>query len=783
MARIILRDGRVAELRPPQDTPADRQRLRELFRQASPDSLYFRFFHVVSELSPKELERMMALGQDDGYSLVAVTQDRILAIGNYVATGAGTAEVAFFVDDRVQGRGLGTLLLEHLAHHAWLKGFRQFEAFVLRENHRMLKVFRSSGFELHQQWAEGVLRLVLPLGETERVRALQDTRDKLATAASLHPFFEPQTVAVVGASRDPHRLGHLVLRHLLEGEFRGTVYPVNPSAHSVAAVLAYPSVKHVPEPVDLAVIIVPAAGVMPVIEECITAGVKAVVVISSGFSETGQEGGRFLEEQMTRALRQAGIRLLGPNCLGLLNNHPDVMLNASFAPRLPPRGTMAIASHSGALGIAILDYAGRIGTGISSFASMGNKADVSGNDLLQYWEDDPSTGIVALYLESFGNPRKFSRIARRVTRQKPVLVVKSARTREGDAPVDALFRQTGIIRADTLEELFDVAALLSHQPLPRGRRVAVVTNTAAAALVTVDALQATGLSLARPPLDLGFDALADGYRCALPPVLRDPEVDAVIVLFIPVGISDEAAVSQAIEETVREYREEVDEEHAKPVVANFLVTDDTIIRYIKAGPSQIPVYRFPESAVRALARVARYAEYRRQRAGRIPDLPGIEPARARNLAAESLSHGTVDESRAARILEALGISCAIQTAGLPFPQIRISLMSDPLFGPLLSARLWGSRSLESDDDRHRSEPILRIVPLTDLDALMMATRIVGGTGLDDREDALQDLLLRLSRLAEEVPEIHQLTLALVPAPDSGWIAQDLHLEVAPALMA
>ncbi len=776
MARIILRDGRIAELRPPEDSPADRERLMRLFREASPDSLYFRFFHMVSELSPAELERMMAIGRDDSYSLVAVAQDRILAIGTYAMSGPGTAESAFFVDDRVQGRGLGTLLLEHLAHHAWLRGYRQFEAFVLGDNQRMLTVFRSSGFEIHQEWADGVIRLILPLGETERVRAMQDTRDKLATAASLHTFFEPQTVAVIGASRDPQRLGHMVLRHILEAGFQGTVYPVNPSARSVAAVKAYPSISDVPEPVDLAIIVVPALGVPPVIRECIAAGVKAVVVTSSGFSETGQPEGVEIENAMTQALREAGTRLLGPNCLGLLNTHHAIHLNASFAPGLPPHGSVAIASHSGALGIAILDYATRTGAGVSSFASMGNKADVSGNDLLQYWEDDPDTTMVLLYLESFGNPRKFSRIARRVTRRKPVLVVKSARSPDSDVPVDALFRQTGIIRADTLEELFDVVALIAHQPLPPGRRVAVVTNASGAEVVTIDALVAMGLTLACPPINLGFDALADRYRTALPPLLRDLTIDAVIVLFIPVGISEESSVSEAISESVRQYREEVPEEHAKPVIANFLMTDDLTIRYIEAGDTKIPVYRFPESAVRALARAARYAEYRRQPIGRIPDLTRADTTHARAIATETLSHPTVADQYAQAILTAMGIACGTPGA-LSSWSIHISVTPDRLFGPLMSVRLQHARVSDDAVPSSDFQPIARIIPLTDLDALTMVARIIGDSDLKDYQDSLQDILLRISRLVEEVPEVSRIDLVLSPSADTTWLAADVRITV------
>lgn len=776
MARIILRDGRVAELRKPQNTPAERQRLRNLFRGASADSLYFRFFHVVSELQDSELDRMLSLGGSNNYSLVADAGDNLLAIGNYVLISPDSAEVAFFVDDQLQGKGLGTLLLEHLAQHAWITGIKRFEAYVLRDNHRMIQVFRNSGFEISQEWDEGTLHLVLPISMTERTRALQDVRSKLATAASLLPFFEPKTVAVVGASRDTHRLGHLLLRHVIDGGYRGTVFPVNPSARSVASVKAYASVKQIPDPIDLALIVVPAPHVLPVIDDCIKSRVKAVLIASSGFADAGIEG-QILQDQIARRLRQAGIRLLGPSCLGLVNNDPSLQLNASFAPRLPLYGSTAIASHSGALGIAILEYAHRIQLGVSSFASMGNKADVSGNDLLQYWEDDPHTDMIMLYLESFGNPRKFSRIARRITRHKPILAVKSARSE--DAPVDALFRQTGIIRADTLEELFDVAALLSSQPFPRGRRVAVVTNTTAAAVITVDTLRSTGLQLARDPIDLGYEALADGYRSAVPEALNDPDIDAVIVLFVPVGLSETNSVSHALREALAEYHSQVAPDDRKPVVANFLMTDDRIIQYIETASTRVPVFRFPESAVRALARVARYAEYRREPLGRLPDVPGFNPDSCRSIAAQGLGGPWLDRSSIGMLLEHAGIpwsAPAPHSEGLD--RISLTVSHDSLFGPLLTVRTRPSEDVDEVSKAPRE--FIRLIPLTDLDARHVASSLAKSlyrTWADKSTDIFTELLLRFSLLADAVPEIAFLEWKTSIKGDTWWHRADVKVRV------
>ncbi|MDI3326952.1 MAG: GNAT family N-acetyltransferase [Alicyclobacillaceae bacterium] len=776
MTRVILRDGRAAEFRVAENTDRDREIIRALFRSASPESLYFRFFHVVREVSEDVIDRMVRADGIRDVTLLCMAGEEALGIGTYNWVDEERAEVAFLVNDRVHGRGIGTLLLEHLADIAWKNGYKYFEAYVLRENEKMLNVFLSSGYEIRSEQQSGTVHLVLKLAQTERTRALQETREKLAVAASLAPFFHPRTVAVVGASRDPVGLGHILFRHIVEAGFQGVAYPVNPSARSVAGVRAYPSIREIPEPVDLAVVAVPASQVPRVIEDCAGAGVRSVIVISSGLSGAEGEDAQNRAE-IARRLRSAGARLLGPNSLGLINTSPSVRLNASFVPRFPLRGKLAVASHSGALGIAILEYASRMGIGISSFASMGHKGDISGNDLLQYWEDDHETEIIALYLESFGNPRKFSRIARRITQHKPIVAVKGARTERGasvsptgsavpparDFLVEALFRQTGIIRVNTLQELFDVTALLGFSPLPEGNRVAIVTNTAGGAVMAVDALQNEGLRLAGAPTDLGTVALAEGYRKVLPEVLRDPEVDAVLVLFTPVGFSDDREVAQAVAEAVREAAQGEGPSGAKPVVANFLMTEDNFVRFIEAGDRRIPVYPFPEQAVRALAKVVEYAHYRRNPRGRIPDLPDADPDAARRVirrhcpdaagraeGTEWLPAGVCEE-----VLRAMGIRTSGAAGESPGEVVRLTVTAelDPLFGMILLV------------ERPPAASAVRITPLTDLDSREVLERVAGGaaTGCG----AAADLLLRVSRLVEEVYEITKLVLKDVEVSGSG----------------
>jgi acyl-CoA synthetase (NDP forming)/GNAT superfamily N-acetyltransferase len=772
MSRVILRDGHVAELRPVQNNDVDREIIRHLFKKASPESLYFRFFHAVREVSDDVIYGMTAPDWHNNLSLVCMAGEEALGIGSYTRLNDARAEVALLVDDRLHGKGIGTLLLEQLAQAAWRYGFKQFEAYVLSDNRKMMQVFQSSGYEVIRQRQSNMFQLVLPLASTERSLALRDTREKLATAASVMPFFEPHSVAVVGASRDSNRLGHLLFRNILDGGYRGTVYPVNPSAHSVAAVKAYDSLEAIPESIDLAIIVVPSWQVLPIIEDCIHAHARAVMVISAGFSETGTDEGLELEQRIVQRLRDSGCRLIGPNCLGLINASPSIRLNASFAPNLASTGKMAIASQSGALGIAIMEYADKIGVGVSSFVSTGNKADVSSNDLLQYWEDDPETKIIVLYLESFGNPRKFSRIARRIGRTKPILAVKSARTPAGvavsearlaalaaqDQTVEALFRQTGIIRLDTLQEVFDVAALLTSAPLPKGRRVAIVTNTAGGAVMTVDALLRDGLDFIGPPVDLGFEALAEGYREVLPHVLRDPQVDAVIVLFSPVGVSEEHLVSRAIADALAEVFDDTSMTEAetnrmprKPVVGNFLMTGDYTVRYIDSPVQRIPVYPFPEQAVHALAKITNYAEFQSQIVGRIPDLPNIDCAEARVLARQHVQPEEcwLSSQVSADVITSVGIKVDIpdDDAVITPPLLILTIDPDPLFGPLVTLA-W----METDAVSPRQRAI-RITPLTDLDAKEMTDAVLG-EAIDARiHQQLIELLLRLSRLIEEVPEI------------------------------
>ncbi|HEX6972099.1 MAG TPA: acetate--CoA ligase family protein [Limnochordia bacterium] len=477
----------------------------------------------------------------------------------------------------------------------------------------------------------------------------------------MRAFFAPRSVAVIGASRDPASIGNRILQALVTHHFNGPVYPVNPNATVVSSIRAYASIEEVPEPVDLAVIVVPRPAVLPVVDQCAACGVRALLVITAGFAETGPEG-QTLQAELVDKARRHGMRMIGPNCLGLLNTDPSVRLNASFSPVFPPQGKVAMSSQSGALGLAILSYASEMGLGLSTFVSVGNAADVSGNDLLEYWEDDPNTEIILLYLESFGDPRRFAPLARRVARKKPIIAVKGGRTKAGrraagshtaalatnDLAVDALFEQTGVIRAATLEEMFDLAFVLAHQPLPPGGRVAVLTNAGGPAILCTDACEGAGLtvpelsartqsrlaaflppsaSLANP-VDMIASAGPEHYRQAIATLLADPDVDALIVLYIPVGLADSEAVRAAVREGIAAGREAGGRQ--KTVLACFMTEGESEQR-LHFEEETIPTFHFPEAAAQALGRIARFARWRQTPEGRAPHFPDVDPERARQI--------------------------------------------------------------------------------------------------------------------------------------------------------
>ena len=662
-AHVALRDGSTVHVRPVRSE--DREAIRAFLETVSRESIAFRFFG----LPQPEWIVNWSLDVDyvDRFALVAETGDppAIVAHAAYIRESPDRAEVAFLVADAWQSRGISTILLAHLAALAEHQGIATLTAEVLPANHRMVQVFRESGFPVDLRATADAISLELPTSLSPAGLARFEERERLAAVAALRSFLEPRSVAVIGASRRRGTVGGEILRNLLAAEFTGAVYAVNPHSEVVQSLPAYPSVSAIGAPIELAVVVVPADDVLAVARDCAAAGVRALLVISSGFAETGEAGAE-RQRELLAICRQSGMRVIGPNCLGVLNTAPTVGLNATFAPTPARPGSVGFMSQSGGLGIAIIEAASRLGIGLSSFVSVGNKADLSGNDMLCYWEQDPSTEVALLYLESFGNPRKFARIARRFARHKPLLAVKSGRSSAGaratsshtgallsasDVTVDALFTQAGVIRADTLHELFAVASLLTTQPLPRGDRVAIVTNAGGPGIMCADACQADGVDVpelsgevqgrlleflpagasARNPIDMIATASADQYRRTLQTLIELDACDAILAIFVPPLVTDAVDVARAI-------REAAEGEPGVPIAAVFMSSQGPPVELADHGV-RVPGYEFPEDAARAVALAAKHGRWRAQPEAPAPALADTRPAQAAAVISAGLARG------------------------------------------------------------------------------------------------------------------------------------------------
>ncbi|SOB81773.1 bifunctional acetate--CoA ligase family protein/GNAT family N-acetyltransferase [Streptomyces sp. 1331.2] len=903
-ADILLRDGGTARIRP--ITPADAGRLVEFYEQVSDQSKYFRFFAPYPRLSDKDVRRFTHHDFVNRVGLAVVVRDRFIATVRYDRIDAegrpsdtGTdAEVAFLVQDAHQGRGVASALLEHIAAVAQERGIRRFQAEVLPENRKMVKVFTDAGYTQHRSFADGVVHLEFDLEQTERSLAVMRAREHRAEARSVQRLLTPRSVAVLGVSRNPQTVGRAILRDLLgSAPAERPVHAVNrnaPPGTELDGVPVHRSILDIPGPVDLAVIAVPESAVPAAVAECGAHGVRGLVVVTAGYAETGPEG-RDRQRALVRQARAAGMRVIGPNAFGLINTDPEYPLNASLAPRLPGRGAFGIFCQSGAIGVALLEAAHRRGLGVSSFASVGNRSDVSGNDFLQYWAEDEATGVVLLYLESFGNPRKFTRIARRLAAVKPIVVVKGARhtgslppghavpaTATGlrDATVDALFEQAGVIRVATITELYDTGELLALQPLPPGDRVAVVGNSDSLGLLTYDALLSAGLR-PRTPVDLTTAATGENFRIALDVALADPAVDAVIAVAIPpIGTSahafmggrltgeDDPAMGSDDPEIAAALLEagERAKELGKPLVLAHLALTDLPTRL---RPGGIPAYPAPERAVHALAHAVHYAQWRRRTAeaeetARVPELDRIDEPGARTLVAAALSTRTATAARtqpggaritlsdaeARELLARYGVdvsptlpapdeaTAVAAAASLGYPvalkataphlrhrpdlgSVRLDLTGeeglrrahreldallggaaqaelvvqrlaprgvdtvigatvDPAVGAILSFGLAGAPAELLGDTAHR------LVPATDQDVaglireVRAAPLLFGWRGAEAVDTgALEELLLRVSQLVDDVPEIASVDLEPVVVAPHGLAILGARVRVAP----
>ncbi|KOX34566.1 acyl-CoA synthetase [Streptomyces sp. NRRL F-4707] len=909
-ADVVLRDGGTARIRP--ITVDDAERLVSFYEQVSDESKYYRFFAPYPRLSAKDVHRFthhdfvdrVGLAATIGGEFIAtVRYDRIGPGGTPAAAPADEAEVAFLVQDAHQGRGVASALLEHIAAVARERGIRRFAAEVLPANTKMIKVFMDAGYTQKRSFEDGVVRLEFGLEPTDRSLAVQYAREHRAEARSVQRLLQPGSVAVVGTGRTPGGVGRSLLGNIRDAGYTGRLYAVNRAfpedLKELGGVPACRSVRDIDGSVDLAVVTVPAAHVPDVVAECGEHGVQGLVVITAGYADSGPDG-RERQRALVRQARSYGMRVIGPNAFGIINTSPDVRLNASLAPEMPRPGRIGLFAQSGAIGIALLSRLHRRGggvtghTGVSTFVSSGNRADVSGNDVLQYWYDDPETDVALMYLESIGNPRKFTRLARRTAAAKPLVVVQGARhggvapqghavraTRLPHATVSALLRQAGVIRVDTITDLVDAGLLLARQPLPTGPRVAILGNSESLGLLTYDACLSEGLR-PQPPLDLTTAASADDFHAALSRALADDTCDAVVVTAIPT-VGEGAAGAAALAEALRSAAAAVP---TKPVLVVHVelgglaeALSAAASTAPQAGPERagdagpaapaqqppavrapagthlIPAYPAAERAVRALGEAVAYARWRREAAdpGKVPEYEDIDEKGAAEQIADHLARGqglTLGTRETCELLGTYGIhvhralpaptpedaASAARTLGYPValkataPHLRhradlggvrldladeeqlrrayaeltelfgqpaelrpvvqgmaprgvdtvVRAVIDPAAGAVLSFGLAGAATQLLGDMAHR------LIPVTDRDATALirsirtAPLLFGWRGSAPVDAAaLEELLLRVSRLVDDHPEVVAVTLEPVVVAPHGLSVLGASVRLAP----
>jgi len=717
---VVLRDGSTVSLRPAR--PEDEAALARFFSSLSIESQAFRFFSGAADLEETAHE-LAAVDYEGRYGLLATRggPDGVVGHGVYVEIGEGSAEVAFAIAGEMQARGLGTIMLGHLAQAAAGVGIETFVAEILPQNHKMIEVFRDSGFPVETSATPDGIRVELPTSFSEKAVAHFAERDRVAARAAVASFLAPRSVAIIGASRRPESIGGAVLRNVIESGYEGPVHPVNPSAKQVQKLAAHPTVGAIPGEVELAVIAIPAEGVVEAARECAAKGVRGLLVLSAGFGESGAEGAA-RERELREVCREAGMRLVGPNCLGVLNTARGTGLNVTFAPEPPPPGPVGFVSQSGALGLALIEFAAERGLGVSSFASVGNRADITANDLLEYWEDDGETRVALLYIESFSDPRRFSRVAQRIGTRMPIVVVKSGRSAAGaratgshtgalvassDAATDAIFEQAGVIRTETMAELLDVTSLLAGQPLPEGSRVGILTNAGGPGIMCADACEAAGLevpqlpeevrarlgellppeaSLANP-VDMIATATAEQYRQAIGALGEWEGIDALIVIFIRPLRIEAGDVSWAI----RAGRQEL--ERQIPIQAVFMSPTERSALAERAG---LPTYLHPEDAAKALAKAVRHQRWRHRPPAEVRELPDARADEASAVIAEALEAGRdwLDAAACQRLLDCYGI---------PLPESRIA--ADPDAVAAAASALGGRVALKAQGSQivHKTE--------------------------------------------------------------------------------
>ena len=794
-AYALLADGTTVEIRPAD--PADFDAVKAMHEAMSPDNTYLRFFNLSRLAAETEAKRICRDSQPGRVALLALAAGKVVGCASYDTlsgpAGPGTtAEVAFAVADRMHHRGIATLLLEHLVSFAGTHQISAFTAETLSENTPMLKVFADAGLPVQRHYEDGVVEMTFPLPSEGDGIALDSylnavaERERHADAASLRHVLAPESVVVIGASRQRGTVGQAILDNIRTAGYAGRLYVVNPRARQVSGEHCLSSVLDLPEPADLGVIAVPAAAVLDVAEQCGQRGVRSLVVITSGLDAAACA-------DLLAVCRRHGMRLIGPDCFGVAV--PGIGLDATFAARHPQPGSVGLVMQSGGLGVALVDHLSRLGIGISSFASVGTKLDVSSNDLLMWWGQDGVTKLAVLYIESFGNPRKFARTARQVGASMPVLAVEAGRP---DARREALFEQAGVIATHTFGDLVETTALLASQPVPAGRTIAIVSNMGGAGLLAADACADLGLTVHRPhgltsrrlralipdtgaaggPVDTTAAISAESFRQCLELLAADDEVDAMIALVLPTAATGDlvTAIQRA---DVR-----------VPLAAVVLDQPDSVRLLPRTdGAGQIPAYEYPEAAAAAMARAARYGAWRIEPRGQVPSFPDISAEDARALVRGFLratpDGGWMPPDQTAELLGCYGVPLAEPTSTdtedeADGTEVIIGVTDDHVFGPLVVFGLGGAAT------EIRADHSARLTPLTDTDADQLIGSIRSAPLLSGRRGqptadlgALRNLLLRVSRLADDLPEVTELGLNPVIARPDGAFVVDARIKVTP----
>ncbi len=871
-AYALLADGSTVEIRPA--GPADFDAVKTMHEAMSPDNLYLRFFNFSRLAAETEARRICRDPRPGHVALLALSAGEVVGCASYDAIGGPAspgpvAEVAFAVADHMHHHGIATLLLEHLVSYARSHQITVFTAQTLSENTPMLKVLADAGLPVQRHYEDGVMNMTIPLPSQVGGTALDSylnavaEREQRADTESLRHILAPESVVVIGASRRRGTVGRAILDNIMTGGYSGRVYVVNPRARQVSGEHCLASVLDLPEPADLAVIAVPAPAVLGVAEKCGQRGVRSLAVITSGLDTAACA-------DLLAVCRRHGMRLVGPDCFGVAV--PAIGLDATFAARHPLPGTAGLVMQSGGLGVALVGQLSRLGIGISSFASVGAKLDVSSNDMLLWWEHDGATKLAVLYIESFGNPRKFARTARRVSARMPVLAVEAGRSAGGQraagshiaamASRDALYEQAGIITTPGFGELVETAALLASQPVPAGRTVAIVSNVGGAGMLAADACTDLGLTVHHPhgltsrrlralvpdsgavsgPVDIPAAVSAESFRQCLELLAADDEVDALIALVLPTAATGDlvTAIQQA---DVR-----------VPLAAVVLDQAESVRMLPRTDPdSPIPAYGYPEAAAAAMARAARYGARRTEPRGQVPSLTDIKTEDARTLLHEffhaTLGGGWLPPEATAELLRCYGIPLAELTparsedqairafqavagpvvlkADVPGlahkadagaveldlrtgadvraayrrlagrfgerqrqvlvqpmiaggTEVIVGVTDDHTFGPLVVFGLGGAATEVLAD--HAA----RLTPLTDVDAdeligsIRSAPLLRGHHGTPPADlTALRDLLLRVSRLADELPEVTEVDLNPVIARPDGAYVVDARVKATP----